>query len=71
MYNGIDERIRQELRKLVPSSTEIEVIADLDRGDSVWIGGCILASSPEFEVDWITRKEYDEFGPSIVHRKCK
>lgn len=37
---------------------------------SVWIGGSILASLSTFKDMWITKKEYDEVGPAIVHRKC-
>jgi actin-related protein len=25
---------------------------------------------PSFEDMWITKNEYDEYGPSIIHRKC-
>ena len=37
---------------------------------SVWIGGSILASLSTFQQMWISKTEYDESGPSIVHRKC-
>eukprot|EP00804_Cyclotella_cryptica_P020060 CCRYP_014853-RA/>CCRYP_014853-RA protein AED:0.29 eAED:0.29 QI:0/0/0/1/0/0/2/0/184 len=37
---------------------------------SVWIGGSILASLSTFQSMWISKEEYDESGPSIVHRKC-
>ena len=37
---------------------------------SVWIGGSILASLSTFQQMWISKQEYDESGPSIVHRKC-
>eukprot|EP01083_Nonionella_stella_P217646 781253_1 len=33
-------------------------------------GGSMLASLSSFEQMWITKDEYDEAGPSIVHRKC-
>ncbi|KTG40545.1 hypothetical protein cypCar_00002780, partial [Cyprinus carpio] len=32
--------------------------------------GSILASLSTFQQMWITKQEYDEAGPSIVHRKC-
>ncbi|KAG8435528.1 hypothetical protein GDO86_013459 [Hymenochirus boettgeri] len=35
----------------------------------VWIGGSILASPSTFQ-DVDQQPEYDEAGPSIVHRKC-
>lgn len=30
----------------------------------------ILASLSTFQQMWISKSEYDEAGPSIVHRKC-
>lgn len=41
-----------------------------ERKYSVWIGGSILASLSTFQQMWIAKSEYDESGPSIVHRKC-
>jgi actin-related protein len=48
-----------------------EVIAPPERLYSAWIGGSILASLSSFEQMWITRREYDEYGPRIVNRKCQ
>merc|ERR1711962_909868 len=39
-----------------------------ERKYSVWIGGSILASLSTFQQMWISKQEYDECGPSIVHR---
>merc|ERR1719410_276569 len=41
-----------------------------ERKYSVWIGGSILASLSTFQQMWISKQEYDECGPAIVHRKC-
>ena len=70
MYPGINERMTAELKKLVPTSIEVRVVTPPERKYSVWIGGSILASLNTFQENWITREEYDEGGPSIVHRKC-
>eukprot|EP01083_Nonionella_stella_P167470 562916_1 len=37
---------------------------------SSWLGGSILASLSTFESMWITKEEYEQEGPSVVHRKC-
>lgn len=47
-----------------------QIIAPPERKYSVWIGGSILASLSTFQQMWISKQEYDEAGPSIVHRKC-
>jgi len=70
MYEGIGERMTEELKKLAPQSMKIKVIAPPERKYSVWIGGSILSSLSTFQNMWITKGEYDESGPSIVHRKC-
>jgi hypothetical protein len=33
------------------------------------VGGSILSSLSTFQQMWISKQEYDESGPSIVHRK--
>jgi len=70
MYPGIHERVEKEVTALAPPSMKIKVVAPPERKYSVWIGGSILSSLSTFENMWITKEEYDESGPSIVHRKC-
>ncbi|GJW83855.1 actin [Tanacetum coccineum] len=70
MFPGIANRINKEITALAPSSTRIKVVAPPERKYSAWIGGSILASLSTFQQSWITNDEYDESGPSIVHRKC-
>jgi actin-related protein len=70
MFNGIPERVQAEIKALAPDSMTIKIIAPPERKYSVWIGGSILSSLSTFEEMWIQKAEYDEAGPSIVHRKC-
>lgn len=70
MYPGIADRMQKEIVALAPSSMKVKVVAPLERKYSVWIGGSILASLSTFQQMWVTKQEYDESGPSIVHRKC-
>jgi len=70
MFGGIAERMQKEVKNLAPDSMTIKIIAPPERKYSVWIGGSILSSLSTFEEMWITKQEYDEAGPSIVHRKC-
>jgi actin len=70
MFNGVAERMQKEVKALAPDSMTIKIIAPPERKYSVWIGGSILSSLSTFEEMWITKAEYDEAGPSIVHRKC-
>lgn len=70
MFPGMADRMNKEIAALAPSSMRIKVVAPPERKYSVWIGGSILASLSTFQQMWVTRAEYDECGPSIVHRKC-
>merc|ERR1711939_95628 len=60
MFAGIGERMQKEIKTLAPP----------ERKYSVWIGGSILSSLSTFQQMWISKTEYDESGPTIVHRKC-
>ncbi|OQR71279.1 actin [Tropilaelaps mercedesae] len=70
MYPGIADRMQKEITSLAPSTMKIKIIAPPERKYSVWIGGSILASLSTFQQMWISKEEYDESGPAIVHRKC-
>jgi actin beta/gamma 1 len=70
MFQGVGERMTKELTALAPSTMKIKVVAPPERKYSVWIGGSILSSLSTFQQMWISKQEYDESGPTIVHRKC-
>ncbi|KAF1750050.1 hypothetical protein GCK72_016595 [Caenorhabditis remanei] len=70
MYPGIADRMQKEMTALAPSTMKIGINAPPERKYSVWIGGSILASLSTFQQMCISKKEYDESGPSIVHRIC-
>jgi actin-related protein len=70
MFDKLPSRIHSEIAAFAPQSMLIKVVAPPERKYSVWIGGSILASLSTFEDMWISKDEFDESGPSIVHRKC-
>ncbi|VVB11813.1 unnamed protein product [Arabis nemorensis] len=70
MFPGIADRMSKEITALAPSSMKIKVVAPPERKYSVWIGGSILSSLSTFQQMWISKAEYEESGPAIVHRKC-
>jgi len=69
MYPGIADRMQKEITTLAPPTIKVKIIAPRRRKYLVWIGGSILASLSTFQQMWITKEEYLESGPSIVHRK--
>jgi len=70
MFPGMAARVHREVTALAPATMKIKVIAPPERKYSVWIGGSILASLPIFQEMWISKEEFDQSGPAIVHRKC-
>ena len=68
MFPGIAERMHRELDD--QCGRRVKVIAPPERKFSAWIGGSILASLSTFQQMWISKQEYDEVGPPIIHRKC-
>lgn len=70
MYPGIAERLQKEITAMAPSSMKVKLIALPERKWMVWMGGSILSALGTFQQMWITKQEYDETGPEIVHRRC-
>lgn len=68
MFPGFGERMQKELVNLAPHYMKIKVVAPPERRYGAWVGGNIFAGLPTFESTLITKGEYDESGPSIVHR---
>ena len=70
MYEGLGERLLKEIENRAPKAIQVKVIASPDRRFAVWRGGSTLTSLSTFASMWITKEDYDEHGPTIVHRKC-
>lgn len=74
MYPGFADRLEMEITDLAPDAIRAKIIEEPTRKHSVWIGGSILASlwaeKCTGNQTWISQREYEETGSSIVHRKC-
>ena len=70
MFSGIADRVKKDIIALAPSSTKVAILFPPVPKYGAWIGGSKQASSESFQKKWITKQEYDDAGPSIVHRKC-
>ena len=66
---GLADRLQKELIKLLPSKMKVKVVSQPERKCSTWIGGSILASLSMFQNYWITKADYNEHGPNIIHKK--
>ena len=70
MFEGMSTRMTREIISLAPSYIQVKVVTPPERKHSSWIGASILGSLSTFQQFWISKQEYDETGPSIVHQKC-
>uniref|UniRef100_A0A8C6H7Y8 ARP3 actin-related protein 3B n=1 Tax=Mus spicilegus TaxID=10103 RepID=A0A8C6H7Y8_MUSSI len=65
----VDARLKlsQELSggRIKPKPVEVQVVTHHMQRYAVWFGGSMLASTPEFFQVCHTKKDYEEYGPSI------
>lgn len=72
LFNGLMDRLNNELSVLAPG-VKIRIHASgntSERRFGVWTGGSILSSLGTFHQLWISKKEYEEIGKSIVEKRC-
>nr|XP_060614636.1 actin, clone 302-like [Anolis sagrei ordinatus] len=69
MFSSFVERMHSEMTAIAPKNMKINIIDPPEHKNSVWIGGSRLASLSTFRHMCISKEEYDEAGPTIVHRK--
>ncbi|AFZ78941.1 actin, putative [Theileria equi strain WA] len=71
LFEGFLDRCEYEIGALVNKNVPVKVISSTHPRDiAVWIGGSIIANLPNFQPMWVTKEEYDEAGPTVIHRKC-
>ncbi|XP_035216201.1 actin-85C-like [Stegodyphus dumicola] len=68
MFPGMEQRLHHELKHMCPF--DVHVCAPKERRYAAWVGGSILGSLSTFRDICVTRSEYNDYGPRIVHRKC-
>ena len=66
LFPGFAERLASEITKLIPKVMKCKVVAPPERAYSVWIGGSILGSLSSTR--FVSKKDYNEYGPNILHR---
>jgi len=71
---GLQTRLTEELKDLdsllFEQKCKIQVNSNTEEPNNVWIGGCVLSGLSSFKERVITKEQYDESGPSVVHRFC-
>jgi actin-like protein 6A len=73
MLQGFNERLQRQLAGSVASAIKVRVQASttsIERQYGAWVGGSILASLGSFQQMWFSKQEYQEYGASLIDRKC-
>jgi hypothetical protein len=72
LLSGLSQRLYWETLTLIPAAFKPRILtaSPHERRFSSWIGASILASLGTFQQCWISKAEYDEFGPSVVMDRC-
>ena len=68
MFPGLRERVAGEIAEKAPGE-QFKVEAPPERIYSTWIGGSILGSLNCFPEKCVSKQEYEEVGPAVVHRR--
>lgn len=70
---GFQERLLYELQTLTRNKNYKFHIptTSYERKFGSWLGGSILASLGTFHQLWVSREEWNEFGPDILAQRCK
>jgi actin-related protein len=72
---AVPDYLREKVEAIIHTHTpgwRVKVLAPgmQERSVGSWLGGSILGSLGTFHDMWITKAEYEEWGPAIVNRKC-
>ena len=67
---NLPERLTRDIALKANAACQPAVCAPPERLHSAWVGGSILGSLAVAGTMWVSKAEYDENGPLIVHRKC-
>ena len=75
LFRGFGDRLLNELKTESRLGNEgdgpkIKILAPQERRYSTWIGGSILGSLSTFSQLWISKEQYNEHGPHILHKRC-
>lgn len=74
LIDGLSPRLVEELSRIAPSSMKIKAPVSgvsVEKHHAAWVGGSILSICGSFQQLWISKQEYDEYGPTVYQRKSQ
>ncbi|KAH3756240.1 actin 2 [Pelomyxa schiedti] len=72
-FRGLASRLQEEISALATTRRRVSVrmATTPDNDDcslAAWVGGSIMGSLPSLPEMWMSKEDYDERGPALVHR---
>lgn len=68
--DGFVSKINKELSFRLPSYNKVKIFSSNERQYLPWTGAAVVSGLSTFQTMWITQADYDENGPTVIHRKC-
>eukprot|EP00803_Ostreobium_quekettii_P004039 evm.model.scf_409.4 EVM.evm.TU.scf_409.4 scf_409:43243-44253(+) len=69
MFPNFVERLEGEVSGALPKGLASSIVSKGPRDWLTWLGGSVLAQLSTFPAMCISREEYEELGPTVVHRR--
>lgn len=69
LFPNFEDRLRSELRQMVPAEYNLNVTRLPDPQLAAWQGGSIFAAADTFDSQVVTREEYREHGHALCRRR--
>merc|ERR1712066_1077289 len=69
LFEGFQPRLVKELSARVPPTLPTKVELATSPRDATFVGGSILASLGDFASNYISRRDYEEWGISTIHSR--
>jgi actin-like protein 6A len=73
LFIGLKERLERDITASAPAAVKVKLMASTstqERRFGTWLGGSILSSLGTFQQLWMSKREYEEHGAALVHKKC-
>lgn len=66
--DGVAQRLGYELTPAIPQNSKFKInpLLPPERHHACWIGGSILSICGSFQQCWISKQEYQEYGPNLL-----
>ena len=71
LIDGLSNRLTSELSLSLPSTMKPKIVPmiDVEKRFAPWIGGSILSICGSFQQLWLSKKEFEDYGPNLIAKR--